>query len=254
MSLDTWTADALRSELRPWTGRGWRLVEAQHLVSTMKIVDGSDEQAVLEEILETAKPPVPQPCQHLHYLLSTPFRYDGPYPHGSRFRRAGMTPGVWYGSEAVEAAVAEMVFYRILFYADSPETPWPEDAGVYTAFSVKLASGRALDLTAAPLAADVALWTDPVSYGACQTLEERARAAGATLIRYQSVRDLEGRANVAVLDCATFAENAPGDRQTWRVHLSAHGAQALCEFPDIRLSFGPETFDDPRLSALAWVR
>ncbi len=254
MSLDTWTADALRSELQPWTGRGWRLVEAQHLVSTMKVVDDADEQAVLEDILEEAKPPVPEPCRHLNYLLSTPFRYDGPYPHGSRFRRAGMTPGVWYGSEAVEAAVAEMVFYRVLFYADSPATPWPQDAGIYTAFSVRLASRAALDLTAPPLDADAALWTDPTSYAACQAVEERAREGGATLIRYRSVRDPDGRRNLAVLACAVFSESAPNERQTWRIHLSAHGAQALCDFPGLRVSFGRETFDDPRLSGMVWAR
>ena len=39
MSLPIWTPAALRSEAAARAGRGWRLVEAQHRVSTMKLVD-----------------------------------------------------------------------------------------------------------------------------------------------------------------------------------------------------------------------
>ena len=97
-----------------YRGRAWRVVEAQHRVSTLKLVDSGREQALLEDILEASKPALPAECRGLHYLLATPFRY-APYPHGSRFRRAGMTPGVFYGAEAVDTALAEMAFYRLLF-------------------------------------------------------------------------------------------------------------------------------------------
>src|SRR5699024_5291479 len=124
MSLPIWTPDALRSEAAGYRGDAWRMVEAQHRVSTLKLVDGLDEQAVLETILEDTKPPMPAECRHLNYLLATPFRYR-PYPHGSRFRRAGPSPGVWYGAARPETAMAEMVFYRFLFLAESPDTPFP---------------------------------------------------------------------------------------------------------------------------------
>ena len=104
-------------------GRCWRVVEAQHVVSTLKIVDTLAEQAQLERLLEDTKPPVPPDCTHLHYLLSTPFRYGALYPAGSRFRRAGLTPGVFYASQESETAVAEMAFRRLLFFAESPTTP-----------------------------------------------------------------------------------------------------------------------------------
>ena len=103
----------------------------------MKIVDTLAEQSLLEDLLERTKPPVPAECRELHYLLSTPFRYGAPYPAGSRFRRAGFTPGVFYGSGAPATAVGEMAFHRLLFYADSPATPWPRGAGEYTVFSVR---------------------------------------------------------------------------------------------------------------------
>ena len=101
------------------------MVEAQHRVSTMKLVDSLEEQELLETLLETSKPPFPPACRHLDWLLATPFRYGAFYPTGSRFRRAGMTPGVFYAAEGLATAVAEMAFYRLLFFADSPATPWP---------------------------------------------------------------------------------------------------------------------------------
>ena len=83
---------ALSSDARDLSGRCWRLVEAQHHVSTAKLTDTPQEQRRLEELLEESKPPVPPECRHLSYLLFTPFRYGAPYPRGSRFRRAGLPP------------------------------------------------------------------------------------------------------------------------------------------------------------------
>ena len=39
MSSSTWTPAALSSEARPLSGTCWQLVEAQHRVSTLKLVD-----------------------------------------------------------------------------------------------------------------------------------------------------------------------------------------------------------------------
>lgn len=86
MSLPIWTRRAVATETRPLKLRLWRAVEAQHLVATMALVDDAGEQALLEDILEASKPPLPAECRHLHYLLQTPFRY--PSPVASRFRRA----------------------------------------------------------------------------------------------------------------------------------------------------------------------
>ena len=95
MSSPTWTHARLSSEFRPYARRVWRLVEAQYVVSTMKLVDTLAEQEILEGLVDATKPAVPVECRSLHYLISTPFRYR-PYPNGSRFRRAGLTPGVYY--------------------------------------------------------------------------------------------------------------------------------------------------------------
>jgi hypothetical protein len=255
MSSPTWTPDALASDARPWRGCGWRLVEAQHRVSTLKLVDGLGEQALLEELLEATKPPLPVECRGLDDLLATPFRYDPPYPHGSRFRRAGRTAGVFYAAERPETAVAEMAIYRLLFFAESPATPWPDNAAEYTAFATAIASDRCLDLTAPPLDRDTPVWSDPIRYEACQALADQAREAGITLLRYTSVRDPEHGMALAVLACSAFTEPAPIERRTWRIRLSRHGVQALCEFPVVRLEFGRDAFfSDPRIAELVWDR
>ena len=254
MSSAIWTPGALRSEARGYRGRAWRLVEAQHRVSTLKLVDSLAEQAVLEDILEASKPAMPEACRGLDYLLATPFRYR-PYPHGSRFRRAGFTPGVWYGAERVETALAEVVFYRVLFYAEAPEVPFPDSAADYTGFAVPLATISALDLTAEPLLRDAALWRHPTDYGACQALAEAAREAGVEVLRAGSVRDPAGGANLAVLTCAAFGARAPVERQVWRIRLGARGAVAVRDHPAKGVEFGRDAFlADPRLADLRWDR
>ena len=45
--------------IRPLQGRLVRLVESQEQVATLQLVDTLEEQALLEELLESSKPPVP---------------------------------------------------------------------------------------------------------------------------------------------------------------------------------------------------
>ena len=223
----------------------------------MKLVDTLTEQARLEELLETSKPPVPPECAALHYLLATPFRYGAPYPHGSRFRRAGLTPGVFYASKAVGTAVAEAAFHRLLFFAESPATPWPDDAGEFTAFSVRYRTAAGLDLSAPPLDRDRSVWMHPTDYGPCQHLAVGAREAGVQVLRYPSARDPApgGGTNLALLTCRGFGSPHPVERQTWRIHLAGAGVRAICTFPEMRVEFGRDAFArDPRIRGLRWER
>jgi hypothetical protein len=216
----------------------------------MKIVDTLDEQARLEELLEASKPPVPAECSSLHYLLSTPFRYGSPYPLGSRFRRAGHTPGVFYASKAPATAVVEAAFHRLLFFVESPGTPWPDNAGEYTAFSVRYRTSAALDLTLLPLDRDRTAWTHPTKYAACQDLADAARTAGFEVLRYESARDAGPPAgvNIALLTCHAFGSRQPVERQTWRIHLGG-AVRAICTFPEMRLELPHEAFArDPRIA------
>ena len=192
MSAPTWTPTALSSEARVWKGAGWRAVEAQHKVATLALVHGDlGDQALLEDILDEAKPHLPRDAAGLHWLLATPFRYWPRPPAGSRFR-AITHPGVFYGAEEEKTACAECGYWRLRFWQDSAGLAEREAAIPITLFQFHGATSRALDLRQAPLAADRTLWTDPADYTATQQLAAHARQADIALIRYQSVRHAAG--------------------------------------------------------------
>jgi hypothetical protein len=249
------TRDELSSNRKKASGRGWRVVEAQNQISTTKLTDTSAEQHALELLIEETKPPVPAESRHLNFLLSTPFRYAAAYPRGSRFRRAGFTPGVFYASERVETAIAELCFFCLLFFSESPDTKWPANAGEYTAFATKYATTKSIDLTLPPFDSRSALWTHPTDYGPCQTLAGMAREADVELIRYASVRDPEHKANLAILSCRAFAHREPVAHQTWQLLFGSNGARAVCELPRRMLDFNRTVFQaDPRIASMNWER
>jgi RES domain len=255
MSSPIWTPAALWSERRAHASDCWRLVEAQHQISTLKLTDTLAEQQMLEELLEETKPPLPPETRELHYLMAAPFRYGTAYPRGSRFRRAGRTPGVFYGAERPRTAAAEMAFYRLLFFAESPGTPWPENPGEFTAFNAPVRTPATLDLMSAPLDRNRAAWTRLLDYEPCQALATSAREAGIALIRYESVRDPEGGANLALLSPAPFVGRSPKKTETWRIKLGPFGAQVIREFPRERFEYPRDAFEsDPRIKTMAWLR
>jgi hypothetical protein len=255
MSLHISTRDELLHSKRRAVGRGWRIVEGQHKVSTAKLTDTSAEQALLETLIEETKPAIPAECGHLNFLLATPFRYGAPYPRGSRFRRAGYTPGVFYASENVDTAVAEICFARLLFFADSPETPWPKEAGEFTAYAVDYSTENAIDLRLSPFDDRADAWMHLTRYDACQSLAEVARENGIDLIRYASVRDPRHKPNLAMLHCRIFARTEPVGIQTWRILLGSNGARAVCEMPRESIDFGRTAYlPDPRIAGIRWER
>jgi len=253
MSSSISTPAALSSSSTSLAGRCWRVVEAQHQISTMKLTDSLAEQAVLERLIEDTKPAAPEGTARLDYLLMTPFRYGPSNPWGSRFRRP-RSAGVFYGAEHAETAIAEMSFHRLLFFAESPKTPWPQNAGEFTAFAVSFHAERGLDMTLEPYKSDAAIF-HLTSYEASQAFADEARAAGIEILRYLSVRDPEHRPNFALLTPSTFTHPEPVGRQSWRIHLDAHGARAICEMPQVSLAFTRETFGaDIRIKEMAWER
>ena len=255
MSSPISTPEELSSNCHATAGQCWRVVEAQNQISTTKLTDTAAEQHALELLIEQTKPPVPPECRHLNFLLSTPFRYGAPYPRGSRFRKAGRTLGVFYGSEHAHTAIAELCFHRLLFFSESPDTRWPGDAGKYTAFAVDYSAPRSIDLTRAPFDSRSAIWMHVTRYDECQTLAELAREGDIAIIKYSSVRDPSHRLNIAILSCRAFAEPEPTSRQTWRILLGGNGARALCEMPQATMDFNREAFHgDPRIAAMRWDR
>ena len=164
-----------------------------------------------EDLLERAKPPLPDETAGLYYLLATPFRYP-PTALGSRFRRP-QDPGVFYGADAVRTACAELGYWRWRFLLASPGLG-RIDPAAQTIFRVAV-RGPAIDLRERPYQKDRKKWTDPADYRACQTEATSARKRGVALIRYQSVRDPEAGGATAVLTPVAFAEKKPRTLETW---------------------------------------
>ena len=224
------------------------MVESQSRASTLSLTDTLEEQAVLEQLIEEVKPDFPPGCAGLHYLLATPFRY-APYPYGSRFRRAGQREGVFYGARRIETAAAELAFYRLLFFKESPDMKLPSRAVEHTAFSVRV-RGSAADLTRPPFAAERSRWEHLTEYADCQDLADQARAAGVEILIYRSVRDPRGGDNVALLTPKAFADTAYRRQETWRLFVRPHVVQAIREFPPAALEFKLIDFAaDPRLAS-----
>lgn len=195
------------------------MVEAQHVASTMKIVDDAAEQDVLEALLESSKPPLPRGTDHLDYLLATPFRYD-PLRGGSRFR-ASTDPGVYYGAGSVRTACAELGYWRWKFLHDAVDLKRIEPVA-HTAFRVELAT-PVVDLREPPFAIDHRAWMHPSDYSSTQSIAGVARQVHIGGILYHSVRDPEPGWCVAVLDPAAFASPKPDPiMQTWWLAVQQH--------------------------------
>jgi len=211
----------------------------------MRLTDTQKEQELLEEILERSKPPVPPECQGLHYLLFTPFRYSSPY--GSRFRRPGQKEGIFYAAEAVETAIAEVSFYKFLFFViEAPGARLPASALEHTAFSVGCTTSLCLTLCDPPFDRDAYLWRSLTDYTACRDLAKKARKAEIQVIRYFSVRDPRGGMNCALLSIGAFAEQTPKSQQTWHIYPRIRSVRARCDSPPVSLEFQREDFgNDP---------
>lgn len=215
MSSSIWTRCAGDSELRPLHLSPWRVVEAQHQVSTRKLVDSAEEQALLEEMIDRVKPP-DVTGGRLHYLLFTPFRYP-PLAHGSRFG-GRHERGIWYGSVDRRLAFAEVAYYRLLFLEGTRASLGTVTTAL-TAFTARVRTARGVDLVAPPFDAYRRVIASPSSYASSQPLGTAMRSGGVEAIRYPSARDAEGGINVGVFVASVFGNTKPKSLETW--HCSA---------------------------------
>jgi hypothetical protein len=227
------TPSALESELRPYRGRVYRIVEAQHRISTNRLADSNADQALLEMLADEVKPTMPETARHLPWLLASPFRYGLGRP--SRFRAADVLPGIFYASEAIETAVAEAAHWRMVAFSRSPGFHLPRTPTPMSAFSTVVTTDRLLDLLGGALAAQRAHWVHPSDYSQTQALAEAARALNTGAIRAPSAR-LDGGVNVAVLDPAALSLNAR-PHSSWAFLVTRDGLLAIRELSDQTMRF-----------------
>ena len=207
--MDIW--DACRDRAKPTAIGGdlLRLVESQEQIATSTLVDDLAEQALLEELIEGAKPPLRPGTENLDYLLASPFRYP-PLRHGSRFG-SRFEPSLLYGSKAQTTVLAEGAYYRFVFWCAMVQPP--PDGRLLTQHSLiraRYRSARGLRLQAPPCSVFEARLTDPVNYGPTQRLGGAMREAG-----IQAFEFVSARARRRGIDPVALASRRPLTRSPW---------------------------------------
>ena len=232
------TRSALACELRLYRGRVYRIVEAQHRISTNRLADSNADQALLEELADEVKPALPESARRLPWLLASPFRYGLGRP--SRFRAADVLPGIFYASETIETAVAEAARWRMVAFGRSPGFRLPRTPTPMSAFSTVVTTERLLDLLAGSLNARRADWAHPTDYAQTQALAALARTLNTGAIRAPSARQ-EGGVNIAVLDPAALSPNVR-PHSSWAFLVTRDGLLAIRELSDQTMRFSTPEF------------
>ncbi len=219
MSQTIWTRCGARSSCRRLSGRAWRVVEAQHVVSTRKLVDTLEEQELLEDLIESQKPPVPEDAEFagLHTLLATPFRYP-PLRYGSRFGQRHER-GIWYGSLTLPTGLAEVAYYRLVFLDGTTANIAP--VAELTAFTAGFSTEVGADLTRTPFERFGGQISSPTDYDTAQQLGSEMRADGVEVFHYRSARDKGGGTNLGLFTPRAFSGKRPGrELATWVCYAS----------------------------------
>ena len=216
MSRTIWTRCGGTSSFRKLEGHFFRVVESQFRNSTRKLVDSDGEQAVLEQLIDTAKNPIPEGFDNLHYLLYTPFRHP-PLRNGSRFGTR-FERGILYGARETACALAEVAYYRLVFL-EGTAARLGEIQTELTAFRFGIKAQRGVDLTAPPFARAGPAISSPDDYSRAQQLGQEMRAAGAQAFLYVSARAAGRGINLGVFE-NVFSPRKPSDERMWRCTAS----------------------------------
>lgn len=236
-----WTSTALASEHRRYAGEVWRVVEAQHRISTNRLAASAEEQSLLEDLVEAIKPRLPEAARHLDYLLAAPFRYG--HNQASRFRKANERPGIFYSSESETTAIAEAAYWKLRFFSRSSGFEPPNTTSEHTSFRASVATEHTIDLTLAPFDQRASDWIDPMDYNACQELAATAREARTEIIRTRSARDPMGGCNIIVLEPVAFSRRSPKLGKTWHFRFQEGRLLALAALPSReRFEFTADAF------------
>lgn len=189
------------------------MVESQEQVATTRLVDSLEKQRVLEDMLEATKPPPRPSDRRLHYLLSTPFRYP-PLRHGSRFGTRQQL-GIFYGSATLETLLAEVAYYRLVFWYGMGTPPAERLSTQHTAFTARYKTANGVRLQSAPFDKQRAALGHPEDYRATQQLGTAMRAAGVEAFEYVSARDGQAGINIGLFTPRALLRTSPEKLQAW---------------------------------------
>lgn len=240
--MEIWQECRGVEQIKPLRDRLVRMVESQEQVATLQLVDNLAEQALLEELLETSKPPLPQSAEPLHYLLKTPFRYP-PLRWGSRFGTR-LEPSLFYAALRLETAMAEVAYYRFVLW-DGMAGPPPSGRilSEHASFEARYRVERGIRLQQAPFSAFQQVLSHPSDYRPTQALGAAMREARVEAFEYRSARCPLGGSNVALYGPQALAERRPRNLLPWLCETTA-GYVALknAQAPDPPCVFRWEAF------------
>jgi hypothetical protein len=195
-----------------------RVVEGQSYISTRKLVDTDDEQKLLESMIEDSKPlaPTRHSKGELHWLLFTPFRYL-PLKGGGRFHQQH-EQSIFYASEELETAMAEVAYRRFLFLLDT-KAELKNQHVPHTSFTVEVKTNKAAYLDDAPFNEHRTKISNPESYKYSQALGTEMRENEIEAFRFYSARHPQGK-NVGLFSVEAFKEIKPANDKHWDMYVS----------------------------------
>ncbi|WP_133127184.1 RES family NAD+ phosphorylase [Legionella nagasakiensis] len=235
--MSLWEDCEGRQYIKTIRAEPWRVVEAQHLLSSRDLVDTREEHDLLEELLEESKPDIKK---DKHYLIFTPFRYP-PLKYGSRFSHV-FEPSLWYGSLELETAFAEVAYYRLQFLNSTAG-----DLGYIeipmTAFKACLHTKKGIDLTLKPFMDYQENISNKKTYEVSQPLGAAMRQEGIEAFIFYSARTKASAKNIAAYTPDVFQKknnHYVNNQQTWVCLASKH----VIEFTRLDV-FGKECLSFP---------
>ena len=216
-----------------YTGSAYRIVETQEYAATTALVNNLDEQALLEEMLDSVKPPYQENTQQLHYLISTPFRYP-PLKYGSRFGSVVM-PSYFYASEDMKTMLSECAYYRFIFL-DDMTIPYEKPINSeHMSFSVKIKSEAMADLTLVTSSDIIETLMSLYNYQFSQSLGRTLTLEGDfDMLRYYSARNRCKSANIALTTPDLIVSKQPEECINWicqttanKISFSSYGVKPI---------------------------
>jgi len=212
---DIWTTCRGMECIKPLETLAFRIVESQERIATMSLVDTTEEQMLLEMLLDDNKPPLTDEVNNArHYLITTPFRYP-PLPHGSRFGLR-TRPGLFYASQDTKTTLAECAYYRFVFWQGMAEPPPVQRIMTeHTTFAVTVETDLGIALEKEPFSDFENEISSPTQYQSSQALGEDMRNAKVEAFTYYSARNTQQGINVGIYTANAIKSKRPLRQQLW---------------------------------------
>lgn len=212
-----WDACNGPQHIVPLKGLLYRMVESQEQKATRSMVDSLEEQALLEIMLDEAKPPYPldsiETFDGLDYLLTTPFRYP-PLDYGSRFGGT-FEPSLFYGALSIEPVLAETAYYRFVYLHSMEIPPQTLCSTEHTLLSVRFKTNNGVRLHMTPFDTHREALTHKSDYTATQQLGAAMCDAGVDGFEYRSARDINQGICIGLFNPTPFVDRKVKEATEW---------------------------------------